>query len=1444
MRLTTRAVPYSACIFFALLLPINLASVAQGVTPVAPAMDALATSRYSIDYTGALFGYYRIDPSGAVPEPAIVRMFLEQRANDPGRLLLGTGDNFGPEFGAAIQPVTLQPATSRGPCTALPLNKSTTDQYKNAADWLPQGVYKDESRYPGVQAGHPAESDQWPAEVECDNVGLFLLAARYAALVPGREDFLYSATWLRGMALGFRHSDTARMNSVLGPLKLPEIQLGSAYNDDGAPLMLAANLRVKWTAEGQVDAAKKLKSTCSLLFADKILDLNGANCTDGVASETTAMDWLDRLDATINDNAEKGKTKDTDVARSIQQGTSQASAESDKAHADSVQQRRVTLVENQAAIMQSMLLGVTATKDSPVQTTVDNITAALKVLSPKPNSGGLDPLGIQLEWSNKSSCDATEDLLRELKPQLKNAAKDGDGSSAQVTAKADPILGHKAACLLRDEMALNCAPDHHPTDPNTQLPADLCRYGRDLAAKLLTFRSASELHQMEESKDTGVAQAEDLLGTSDFRDAARRMLLRGIAIEQAGIGYKIARPADGQKTLLIGVVGPETLAAVSPMNLRLCTGKLERNAAPEQIELCGADRNGFDAGYGRLVGTVTTFDPLRTLTAVIRGATVDETFDRIVVMAQMPHTEAEELGAHLRQSLRKTGDDRAPILMLTEAQQEHATPNLQESFNWHEMTPVLTPHPAYNTESEQMVKPVSTLRSYPACEGCLRRHGEASPVTDELENEADAPVVDPTPATKTMLGLLLVELQNAGVPAGVMSGLMAPDTHCVIVPGEKEDPCKVAMTEFLLKRLQISSHADAVMLEYRDLFYAHLADDYAGYETCTGYIVAGQQLTDEEQKKCRLRVALDRVLWKGDSSERVMVAGKDLAGMLNTAQQQYLLQDSLAARDVDGQWLTSFGIVEPVSSNLTQLTAQNDVFEVPQDRACNAVKDPSTQATAYCVNGLPIAQDAAYWVTTSDHIANDAVLYKVLQASQKDYHQQKHLYITEEIANSLLPVQQTATSSGHTIRPALRTAVLGDRAEWNHQQRPLFHIDISKLVAGFTAREPEGGNSYVATNFQGATDSRASAASQQELDLESLTRFSMDMPIPTGWLLAPKVGESTQGNAKSNRYVAAPVSLGVQTDSEFDRQLTGNLSNKPENGVYALNSVTVGGFVQVRVPHFNFLPKRFPYSYGRGLPRALVVLTPHQYQQQITGNFLFIPYSAAGSTNELTVHAPTVTSFFDKVGMRFEYQGSRPWQLDKGSYVEMGYEVGVQNNVLQKITLMSHGTTVTCGANIATPIPTCFKNTTGFTVDATTTGLPVTTTTLHQMGAYWDFHLQKGWGKTGDKSGPGVNFTVDSRGDWYSPRGAVNGHALSTQPQFAYPVAFALNFPVLRNFSFSPTYTLFHYASQVTGQRLVENTVSISAKWYFARDSAVPPVRQFAFQGPASADQTKTAKVK
>ncbi len=67
--------------------------------------------------------------------------------------------------------------------------------------------------------------------------------------------------------------------------------------------------------------------------------------------------------------------------------------------------------------------------------------------------------------------------------------------------------------------------------------------------------------------------------------------------------------------------------------------------------------------------------------------------------------------------------------------------------------------------------------------------------------------------------------------------------------------------------------------------------------------------------------------------------------------------------------------------------------------------------------------------------------------------------------------------------------------------------------------------------------------------------------------------------------------------------------------------------------------------------------------------------------------------------------------------------------------------------------------------------------------------------------------------NWCTPRGA--GQALSTQPQYAIPAALALNFPVFRNLSFSPAYTVFRYASQVTGQSLVDNSYSVLAEVVF-----------------------------
>jgi len=207
--------------------------------------EALTTppTSFVFDYTGALFGYFRIEPGSPIGTLAPVPEFFHQRlprdtaegtaADLLGRLaltpqdrsllvqaplLVGMGDNFGPEFGAALQmnefknePGCHKDYKTTGPPISLD---------------LPQAAYKSEARV----------LDQQP--VYCDNVTRFLMAAGYRAVVPGREDFLYSATWLRSIALGLRRASDAKPNSpfLIG-------------NSEGRLAMLAANLRVIGTSK-------------------------------------------------------------------------------------------------------------------------------------------------------------------------------------------------------------------------------------------------------------------------------------------------------------------------------------------------------------------------------------------------------------------------------------------------------------------------------------------------------------------------------------------------------------------------------------------------------------------------------------------------------------------------------------------------------------------------------------------------------------------------------------------------------------------------------------------------------------------------------------------------------------------------------------------------------------------------------------------------------------------------------------------------------------------------------------------------------------------------------------------------------------------------------------------------------------------------------------------
>jgi hypothetical protein len=292
-----------------------------------------------------------------------------------------------------------------------------------------------------------------------------------------------------------------------------------------------------------------------------------------------------------------------------------------------------------------------------------------------------------------------------------------------------------------------------------------------------------------------------------------------------------------------------------------------------------------------------------------------------------------------------------------------------------------------------------------------------------------------------------------------------------------------------------------------------------------------------------------------------MMSGKDLASIMQVASEQSDQEQNLLPRDTSQEWLVTYGIVTGKSSVLTRMTARSDEFSVPQNPACKDAgeeeKPSAGGKTMYCVNGLPLQADHAYWVTTSDHLAEDKVVYSAMSGQPLDYVRKGDEFLTSTIASMVSQASQKApnadpkrsveVSSGEADNQKTPVEVSSREAgnhktpktvldaEINHQDRRIFDLEFAKVVAGYSFRQPQGGDAFVSSNFQGATDSRASATYSSELDVEGQTRML--------W--------------KGSRY-----SPGIQSNLQYDRSAQGNLSGNPVNGSYPLNSFTVGGFLQ------------------------------------------------------------------------------------------------------------------------------------------------------------------------------------------------------------------------------------------------------------------------------------------
>jgi hypothetical protein len=1295
------------------------------------------SSRFEIRYTGALFGYYRIEPDASEASLDPPKLFVNQNP-DPS-FLLGMGDNFGPEFGASVQ----RELPKGAPCN------QPIDAFRTGLDKLaPESLYKDE--------------DRLPVKADCDNVTRFLMRAGYRAIVPGKEDFLYSARWLRRIAV-LLHGAAA---TDPPPDTFPELfedKLPKGFtfiSDPGKdtfqyrPLMLAANLRVNFTAKiTGLDLPADIKkqalrnqpksdgySICPLFFAWDPLQFPETCVSGGDRGDTvtTQMDWLRRLDATT-------PRGDCNLPSTRQEPCFPVADSMNLQARKDVTFRR-QLLENEAQI-------VIATLRQFPEDQVGSLKAALGALSKDTAFHKLENRSVPLSLSPEGT-------------------KQLDGLRTWVANQGSKV----------DE--------------------DLYQL---VAALQVTLQQLS---------DVATQSEKNFLFPPDARGAAVELLLEAIAKEQENVGYTIS-----EGTLVIGVVGQETMQAVSPPNLQLCTKwtpELAKPAITRNFAPCDEGHRNLEGvraaepliAKGRLVGEVEVGDPILAVTTVLRAVwgrkrvarDKKNDFNKVVVMAQMPYAEAEELSAHILSTLKKTGDygssaapqgnnckdasteDPYVDLILSEAQPGHTSPDLELHYSRGCLIPVVAPKPAWYIQGRTLVEPVSNVT-----------------VTTEFNGKRILTILvppedDTEPAKlQTMAELLFDQLsQTASTKPSIdLANLNNLWNSCNHGKACEE----TVMTQYLLEQICRRSHADVVFLQYRDFYFGDLIDGYGQDDVCPTWVkdhptdrVPG---VSDPEAYCHLHVALDRVIWGGDVSERVMVNGQTLTSMLATAQKESDDEQTLVTRDTTRQWLTTFGITTELPKNLSAASMGPATFTVPGITLCQ--KDQKdAKGAQYCINARPIADDGAYWVATSDHLARDSQLYKDLSNLDPKYHLKKPgLFLTREITDEVYVRSSKGASEALVSASDSQSGMR--QIETYQQKRPILQLDYAKVVAGVMLRKPDMINTNLATNFSGVADSRATTPSAQEVDFEALERMTRGLGVQNFW-----------------QYLKA----GVQADLEYDRAVTGNITGSPETVTYALNSFTTGGFLQVRLNRDT--PTR----------RLFLVIAPYQYQQQLVGNYLYFKFAAP--PGQITVSTPKWNGFVQRFGTRYEFGGSFA-----GSYLETGPEYSEIHNILSGLVLPGGEECPVTGGSFTS----CFSR--NNLVITSSTVLKPLTETVRSGGWYWDVHVQRALDK-----GKHFSFTVETKGDDY----AWPGITLPTQSRYAFTTTGALNFAVIGNLTFSPTFTTFFYSNQGApanpSHSLVTDTFSVTAKWYFARDAAVPFWQQMWFRGPASSDQTKGAKMK
>ena len=458
-------------------------------------------------------------------------------------------------------------------------------------------------------------------------------------------------------------------------------------------------------------------------------------------------------------------------------------------------------------------------------------------------------------------------------------------------------------------------------------------------------------------------------------------------------------------------------------------------------------------------------------------------------------------------------------VVISEAESGFGTPELTLSYppsaQRRQPAPVVTPDPSYSSQDGSYPGEVSRLTIDSSADRGLS-------MTNQHDGVFTPPKASSSQTTVSLLYKLIKDLP------GIKDVPGAPP----ISPDAGMDLMSKQRTEFaLLEELQKASQhkVDVVLLQSRDVELDAIGQGYTDYAMCGNEspLEKVDSTTPKLNKHdlCKLRVALDRIFWKGDYLEYVAVTGKNLKDILSESQRK----DGPAGptrryrpHRSGSSPTASCSLLSPTSPRSTRTTSPCGFPSIHHARRQTRARPHTASVgrpspTMHTIGCSP--------ATSWPRIKLSTVRLRVFPRSTTK--ETNDVYITAPHLSTILlpsipwpmalpsspPLRHKLRLQPRRLRPPLRGLLTLERRlrrtrrsrqRLDCKPKPALPADAAladRLCQGgrqlhFAA--PVGGKSYVA-NFQGVSDAaRLKRPTSQELDLELASRITGSFFGPRG----------------------------------------------------------------------------------------------------------------------------------------------------------------------------------------------------------------------------------------------------------------------------------------------------------------------------------------------------------